>query len=253
MKWPPFFRLAFSFPSPPSEGLPQCGLLTDTSSLLQCSYFFFYFAFSLSFSSLFSLTLFHSVSTVFHHASPIPTNIHPTHSYFLFSVSFFSTVSLASLSFSHLPSFNGAFFSPSWFLTSPLSAVFWRHNGNVDVFGGGPRRDRRGGGCYRLHPALPPHRPRQIPHQTQRSPSSHTNKHTDAGAGRHTHAFMHEHAGKHEGINMDTCELLLEKCRGKRVHLQSVDSNTWNKRWIKVCFYNNVWLGAAENTRLSFC
>lgn len=75
-------------------------------------------------------------------------------------------------------------------LSSPLlSTLFLRPHSHVDLFGGGPRRDWRGGGCYRLHPALPSHRPRQIPHQTQRS-TAHTHRHMNT-RGR-TYACMHE-------------------------------------------------------------
>lgn len=54
-------------------------------------------------------------------------------------------------------------------LLHPTAPPFSRPHGHVDHLGNGPRRDRRRGGGYRLHPSLPAHRPRQIPHQTQRS------------------------------------------------------------------------------------
>lgn len=92
------------------------------------------------------------------------------------------------------------------FLSSSLlchpTILFSRPHSHVDLFRGGPRRDRRGGGCYRLHPALPPHRPRQIPHQTQRS-TAHTLNHTDVYGC--AHACMHERTLRYTCINMDTC------------------------------------------------
>lgn len=84
-----------------------------------------------------------------------------SHCFCLIFSCFFSLFLYHAFSFFPLP--------PFLLLSSTLPDLFLRPHSHVDDFGGGPRRDRRGSGCHRLYLALPPHRPRQIPHQTQRS------------------------------------------------------------------------------------
>ena len=192
-------------------------LYIDKSSPLLCSFLFFSFlsAFSLSLSSLFTLSLSLSFVRYFcclsssvsrFHQYPSTTSSSSSSSSSLSALNICPSVPLSSslsLSLPHFLSlsvFRSHPFSLSLSLTmtptsftpllSPLSSpppnpLLSRPHSHVDLLGGGPRRDRRGGGCYRLHPALPPHCPRQIPHQTQRS-TAHTLTHTNG----HAHACM---------------------------------------------------------------
>lgn len=212
------FRLAFFFfLSLSSEGSRLClGIIywhVVPTPLL------FFFSSSPPHSSHYSPSF--TISAAFHHPSPASTNTHPSPPPpSLLSISFCLSLSLHLFSpcrylifccSSHSPSLNvTSIFSSSQFnfLSSPLlsschpAILFSRPHSHVDLFRGGPRRDRRGGGCNRLHPALPPHRPRQIPHQTQRS-TAHTLDRTDMHGC--AHACMHERTPRYTCINMDTC------------------------------------------------
>lgn len=133
---------------------------------------------SLSLSPLFSLSLFLLPFIIRLHAVSVSTLT-------IFLVPSF-------LINSHLLIFAGSH------LVSPPS---WRRPHSYDSqLGSGPCRHRRCRGSDRLHSPLPPHRPWQIPHQTQRSCVQ-----TDTR--RATHVYMHECTQTYSGINMDKQKL----------------------------------------------
>lgn len=193
-----------------------------TSVLRSPVLFFSFCLLSVTLPIILSLSVSFSISAAFHHPSPVSTNIHPptpppslslflpifltvSTSFFVALCLFFSHPFSPSLSYdSHFLTFT-TWLSPFSFLLSPLhpTTLLLRPHSHVDLFGGGPRGDRRGGGCYRLHPALPPHRPRQIPHQTQRSTAhTHTDpcktyEHTRTHSCMHAWAFTEIHLHKY--------------------------------------------------------
>lgn len=168
MCWPPFmFCLAFSLSLDVLDIIMMRHLYSPILFLL------------LSHSSNYSLSS--CVTANFHHSSPISPIFTPP------SPSSFSDLlcSLVLIIFvlSVFPSFFLDYTKLHLFLSS-LHPIFSRPHSHDKFFRSGPCRDWRGGGRYRLHPALPSHCPRQIPHQTQRSTAQ-------THLCRHTHPCIH--------------------------------------------------------------
>lgn len=203
MKWPSSFSPRFSFPLP-SEGLLQCGFCTDTSSLFPCSYFFLF----ASSATLHIFLSFFTVSTVFHHPSPIPTYIHTIFSSIAFLSYFYLFTSSVSCFFFFLVYFHFTF-SPSRFLTSALLVLKTQQ----------PCRRLRGwttpwsegwwlwssSSCSASSSSSA-----DTSSDTKVDISScKTHTHTQMCSDSVIHSWMNIQ-GKHIGIKMDSCEILLD-------------------------------------------